>query len=106
MFVVQPSIIHGLGLFADHFIPAGTVLGVLEGNASNDDGEHVLWLDHERGMEVTNIFRYINHSDRPNAAYYDDLTVVAERDIWPGQEITHDYRGDLEHDVDFDTGAA
>ena len=55
------------------------------------DGAHVLWLDETRGVEVTCDLKYINHSDRPNACYYDDLSVVALRDIEPDEEITHDY---------------
>jgi SET domain-containing protein len=35
--------------------------------------------------------KYINHCERPNACYYDDLSVVALRDIEAGEEITHDY---------------
>jgi len=35
--------------------------------------------------------RFINHSDEPNAAYYDTLEVCALTDIAPGEEITHDY---------------
>ena len=44
-----------------------------------------------QGIEVLCRFRYINHADDPNACYYDDFSVVALRDIWPGEEITHDY---------------
>ena len=49
---------------------------------------------------MTNELRYINHSDEPNAAYCDDLTVVALRDIHPGQEIVHNYENDGE--IEFD----
>ena len=35
--------------------------------------------------------RYINHSDEPNAVYFDTLEVCALTDIAPGEEITHDY---------------
>lgn len=93
---VQPSAIHGQGLFATALIPADAVIGELVGNIVFEDGPHVLWLDETRGVHVVNDMRYINHSDSPNACYYDDLTVVALRDIQPGEEITHDYRGDDE----------
>lgn len=35
----------------------------------------------------------MNHSPKANAAYYDDLTFSALRDIQPGEEITHNYTG-------------
>ncbi|MBT4195428.1 MAG: SET domain-containing protein-lysine N-methyltransferase, partial [Gammaproteobacteria bacterium] len=38
--------------------------------------------------------KYINHSDTPNACYYDDKSVVALRDINQGDEITHNYEAD------------
>jgi len=34
-----------------------------------------------------------DHSDSPNAVYYDTLEVCALKDIAPGEEITHDYLG-------------
>ncbi len=98
MVCVRPSRIHGLGLFASATIKRGTVIGVLEGEYVDDDGPHVLWVDDERGFHVRNDLRYINHDTTPNAAYFDDLTVVALRDIAPGEEITHDYEGEAEID--------
>ncbi len=94
MYEVRVSPIHGRGLFASTFIPADTELGRIEGEPTTTDGPYVLWIDDMRGIEVTNDMKFINHADRPNAAYYDDLTVVTLRDISAGEEITHDYMGD------------
>lgn len=94
MYEVRLSPIHGRGLFATTFIPADTVIGKIEGVPTRVDGPYVLWIDDHRGIEVTNDMRYINHAGEPNAAYFDDLTVAAIRDIYPGDEITHDYDGD------------
>jgi len=94
MYEVKQSPIHGRGLFATQFIPAETVIGVIEGADTEEDGPYVLWLDEGRGVEVTNDVRFINHSDQANAAYFDDMTVMSVRDILPGEEITHDYDGD------------
>ena len=88
---VARSKIHGKGLFARQPIKSGEIIGWLEGKPSRKDGDHVLWLSPRRGFEVTCKLRYINHSDRPNACYYDDLSVVALCDIAPDEEITHDY---------------
>ncbi len=88
---VARSKIHGRGLFAREPIKNGDVIGWIEGKPSRKDGSYVLWISARRGIEVTCKLRYINHSDRPNACYYDDLSVVALRDIEPGEEITHDY---------------
>lgn len=88
---VDESSIHGKGLFAGTFIPAGSVLGSLTGEYTDTDGDYVLWLDESRGFLVQCNFRYINHSDSPNAVYYDTLEVCAVRDIEPGEELTHNY---------------
>ncbi|MEO1237779.1 MAG: SET domain-containing protein, partial [Planctomycetota bacterium] len=110
MFSVRPSGIHGQGLFATRFIPADTVIGVLQGEHTTDDGAYVLWIDDAKGFRVENDLKFINHADAPNAVYYDDLTVAALRDIEPGEEITHNYlgdeaeAGDAEVELDFDEG--
>jgi len=88
---VGDSEIHGKGLFAGSRITAGAVIGWLQVRPAERDGAYVLWLDEARAVEVTCDLKFINHSDRPNACYYDDLSVVALRDIETGEEITHDY---------------
>ena len=91
---VAPSRIHGSGLFARIPIKGGEVIGYLQGRPSKVDGDYVLWISETQGIEVLCDLRYINHSEKPNACYYDDLSVVALRDIAPDEEITHDYACD------------
>ena len=67
------------------------MIGWLKGKRTRQDGEHVLWISATEAIEVTCNLRYINHSDQPNACYYDDLSVVALADIEAHQEITHNY---------------
>ena len=88
---VAPSRIHGQGLFAGVDIDQGTVIGLLRGRPSLEDGPHVLWISESEGIEVQCDLKYINHSDEPNACYYDDLSVVALKPIRRGEEITHNY---------------
>lgn len=88
---VASSRIHGLGLFAAERILGGSIIGWLRGRPCHEDGRYVLWIAENRAIEVLCNMKYINHSDQPNACYYDDLSVVALRDIRPGEEITHDY---------------
>ncbi|UCC57014.1 MAG: SET domain-containing protein-lysine N-methyltransferase [Gammaproteobacteria bacterium] len=88
---VDDSPIHGKGLFAKTFIPSGTVIGVARGSPTTTDGDHVLWIGENNGLHVLCDLRYINHSDAPNAAYYDNLDVCSTRNIEAGEEITHDY---------------
>jgi len=105
MFEVKESPLHGRGLFATQFIPEGAVLGWLKTKKAKKkkrDGPYVLWIDGKKPVRVTCDLRFINHSDRPNAAYYDDLSVMALRDILPGEEIVHDYVGDGVDEVGFD----
>jgi SET domain-containing protein len=88
---IARSKIHGKGLFAGSRIPAGTIIGWAETIPSDSDGPHVLWISECDAREVTCDLKYINHADDPNACYYDDLSVMALRDIQPHEEITHDY---------------
>ena len=91
---VENSRIHGKGLFAKTFIKAGDLIGTLQGEYTETDGDHVLWLDETTGFRVSCDLRFINHSNNPNAVYYDTLEVCAVKDIQPGEEITHDYGAD------------
>jgi SET domain-containing protein len=88
---VADSAIHGKGLFARTTIPGGATIGWLNGKPCSTDGDYVLWISEREGIEVLCDLRYINHSDEPNACYYDDHSVVALRDIDPYEEITHNY---------------
>lgn len=87
----RPSTVHGQGLFADEYIAEGTVLGYLNGNTTQQDGAHTLWLNEHLGFAVVCDFKYINHRQPPNVAYYDDLSVVALVDIQPNEELFHNY---------------
>ena len=91
---VKDSTIHGMGLFATKRIKAGKVIGRYTGSPTQTDGPYVLWLTESQGIEVTDEFRFINHSDKPNVAYYNDGTIVALADISPSEELTHNYGGD------------
>lgn len=108
MIEVRESPLHGRGLFATQFIAKDTLLGWLLTEPARDDehdSPYVLWIDGTRPLRVTCDFRFINHSSDPNAAYFDDLSVMSLRDIQPGEEILHDYTGgsdDPEMEVDFD----
>lgn len=97
---VKKSRVHGLGLFTKDAIKKGTVLGHLTGKIVSDNHSHVLWIQDEQGQwqgfEVQCDFKYINHSPHPNVAYYDDLTVVALKDIQAGEELLHDYGDEFE----------
>ncbi len=90
---VDNSPIHGKGLFARRHIRAGDTIGIIEGIPTSTNGDHVLWLDNENAILVKCDFRFVNHSDEPNAVYYDNLEVCALTDIEPGEEITHNYLG-------------
>lgn len=87
---VKDSPIHGKGLFAARDLKEGESLGRLHGMMTKKEGTYVLWLNKRWGMEITNSFRFINHSADPNSALT-DTKVVALRDIPKDEEITHDY---------------
>jgi len=88
---IATSKIHGNGLFARSYIAKNSIIGWLRGKPCSEDGCYVLWISETDAVEVECDLRYINHADNPNACYYDDLSVVALRDILPDEEITHDY---------------
>jgi hypothetical protein len=71
---VAASLIHGKGLFAKTAIADGEVIGWLNGKPCSTDAAHVLWISERQGIEVLCDLRYINHSNDPNACYYDDPT--------------------------------
>lgn len=104
-----PSKIHGLGLIAQEFIPKGTPTWRFQ------DGfdvvlteEAFLALTPAARKQVLNyatfdvedrVFvlgsdddRFTNHSDDPTIRWGDNDSLVAVRDLQPGDEITCDYR--------------
>ncbi len=95
-FYTQESAIHGKGLFAARRIAKGEVLGTVTGKWTKRNGPYVLWVEEDKGFRVECDFRFINHSAKPNAAYYDTLEVCALRNIKKGEEITHDYQSEGE----------
>lgn len=89
---VAKSPIHGKGLFAKRKIKAGELIGNIDDtNPTTRNGPHVLWVSEDQGYRVGGPLKYINHCNTPNAIYYNDLTVVALRDIAKDEEITHYY---------------
>lgn len=87
---VADSPIHGKGLFAATAIKADVSLGRLHGMITEDEGTYVLWLNKKIGLEITNEFRFINHSSTPNCALL-DTDVVTLKKIAKDEELTHDY---------------
>ena len=94
---VEDSVIHGRGLFAKEIIRKGEIIGTIKPKRAKKNGPYVLWVTEKEAYKVDGPLKYINHSSKPNAAYYDDLTVVALRKIKAGDEVTHDY-GDVMFD--------
>ncbi|ADC63039.1 SET domain-containing protein [Allochromatium vinosum] len=93
--LAAPSSIHGQGCFARIGFESGDYIGTFEGLEVVEDGPHVLWVyDPERGRLTgrrgTNVLRWLNHSDDPNAEF-DGFELYARRTIAVGSEITIDY---------------
>ncbi len=98
MIYVKNSPIHGKGLFATREIKKGELIGAFQYKKAKKDGPYVLWLTEEQGYTVLDDFKYINHSNHANAAYYDDFTVMAIKKIKQDDEITHYYGEDWGED--------
>jgi uncharacterized protein len=119
---IGPSTIHGIGLFADEFIPQGTRIWEFtpgfDLKLSGAFLEHApeplqSWLhthtycsrQSHQYILCSDDARFFNHSDTPNTesrevAGEDEVITVAKRDIQPGEELTDDYRTFEAHFVD------
>lgn len=109
---VLPSDIHGLGLFADEFIPKGTLIWkFLPGFDQRFTSEQVMafptivhqYLARHASFRKSNLYllcadegNYFNHSDNPNVHSLKkegelEMPVYALRDIKAGEELTENY---------------
>ncbi len=113
---IGPSPIHGIGIFADEFIPKGTRIWEYRSGVDSKLSEAFVRSlpapaqTHMRNYAYKNRVtgeyvlcgddaRFFNHSDTPNTEDLDDSVLVegegvtiAARDIQPGEEIVSDYR--------------
>ena len=90
MHKVKKSKIHGRGLFSTEKIKKNQIIGKYKVVKIKRPNAYTIW-DGKKMFEVVCNLKYINHSEKPNVVFYDDLTVVALRDIKPGEELTHKY---------------
>lgn len=90
----RPSPVHGTGVFATEAIGAGELIGRYEGEPTEQDGTHVLWVESDdggwEGIEGTGVLRFLNHSRTPNVEF-DGPDLYARRDIAAGEELFFDY---------------
>jgi SET domain-containing protein len=93
---IAPSSIHGKGLFARRDLDEDAYIGTYRGMGTRRDGKYVLWTfpddSKPAGRRGLNMFRYLNHSEEPNAEF-DGYDLFALRDIEEGEEITFNYEG-------------
>jgi SET domain-containing protein len=104
--VVENEVIHGKGLIATGIIKAGEMISRLTPNRpvypikevltwSQEEQDNLLiygyQLDDEYIVLEAEPDRYMNHSCDPNTWWIDSDTMIARRDILPGEEITYDY---------------
>jgi SET domain-containing protein len=97
---VARSGIHGHGLFARTDIAKGQFIGSYAGRETAIDGMHVLWLyddeaDQWEGIDGDNEMRFLNHSDKPNADFW-NTDLYALQEIRADEEITFDYHWEPE----------
>jgi SET domain-containing protein len=103
------SDISGIGLFADQFIPQGTIVWKFMPNfdllLSEDEIQKLsesaqkqfynyAYLDKKYNKYVlcSDDARFFNHSDNPNCDDGTDDVTIALRDINEGEELTIDYK--------------
>lgn len=68
-------------------------------NASVCPRDYAIQISPSEYIYTNEIIRYMNHSCEPNIGYLDTVTMVALRDIKPGEELVVDY--EMSEDSDF-----
>jgi SET domain-containing protein len=117
IYVVRNSGIHGRGVFATELIRKGTVIVEYKGQRAcwdealerpdSDPGDSahtfLFQLDDGRVIDARvrgNAARWINHSCDPNCKTFEDdagrVFIEARRKIRPGEELSYDYRLQIE----------
>ena len=89
---IAKSNIEGMGLFANENIKKNTYIGTYNGRKAKRDGKYILWLDDEP-YYITNKFRFVNHSKKPNAEL-ENFELHSIKRIKKGEEITIHYGKD------------
>jgi len=108
---LQPSSIHGLGVFTVRAVPAGAVVSrfaprfdveyAAEELAGLGDAERAYLRHYSYRSRFTGHYilpgdhdRFMNHAETPNVGMNPDgsFTCIALRDIAAGEELTCDYR--------------
>jgi len=98
---IDKSKLHGKGLFANKNIKKGEIVFIIKGKEkkfliNNKKQAEIaglnwvgvgknLWIDPDKYCI------YFNHSCHPNTYLKGKVTVVAKKDIKPGEEISFDY---------------
>jgi uncharacterized protein len=116
-YVVRISGIHGRGVFATQKISKGTVIIEYKGQRTSwddaierpdsdpDDSAHTFLFQLDDGRVIDarvrgNAARWINHSCEPNCTTFEDdegrVFIEARRKIRPGEELSYDYRLQIE----------
>lgn len=106
---IGASSIHGIGLFADEPIAAGTVIWEFDPHfditftaedlaglaaPAREQVEKYSYFEEQMGVFVLcgDDARFMNHSVTPNTAEAPGMSTVAARAIAAGEELTCDYR--------------
>ena len=113
-FRVASSGVHGRGVYAKQFIPAGTRIIEYTGRRvaweETDDDEkdaHTFIFGLEDGEVINaalggNDARWINHSCDPNCEAIEEegrVFIQAMRDIKPGEELSYDYALEIDEPI-------
>jgi hypothetical protein len=90
--VVRLGSQHGLGVRARRAFAIGTVIHRFAGIVGEHICQHSLQVDAERHISGTRYIGYLSHGCDPNARLdMTAFTLVARRDIAPGEVVTIDY---------------
>ena len=103
---VRPSQIHGKGIFAKADINAHEVVMIIRGEVitgkecerreEEENNVYIFWNGrYYIDTAMTDKIKYINHNCEPNCGVWgrdkESLSLIAERNIKAGEEITMDY---------------
>lgn len=93
---ISRSRVHGLGLFADRDWEEGAAIGVVEYApvvSTSAARSPFVFYDSESHsfFEMTNCFKYLNYSSKPNVAWLNNDVIVTIRGVSAGDEFLWDY---------------
>lgn len=90
LFIEYNERVKGKAVFITTFVERGEIVHTLSGRVSSIRTKYTIEIGENQHI-LDDFGQYINHSSTDPTVYIDGHSVVALRDIMPGEEICFDY---------------